>query len=316
MSIVAGYDGRSEGRDAVALAAVLARALGEPVEVACVYLTGEAVLGVTVAELEAEARRLAAEGAAALPEDVQGEGLAVAAGSPAHGLHDLAEARQPAAVVVGSSHRGAIGHVLAGNVASRLLSASPCPVAVAPRGFADRGQEPLQVIGVGFDDSAESWNALQRAAAIGVEGGAKLRLIHALEPRIAPALDPADSELLTRELHVKREHALGRAAASVSKELHAETKLALGDPVRMLMHEADAGLDLLVLGSRGYGPVRRVLLGSVSTELVRSAPCPVLVVPRSVEFDPSAGGMAAHDELSAEPARGGRGHTPAAAPPS
>jgi hypothetical protein len=37
---------------------------------------------------------------------------------------------------------------------------------------------------------------------------------------------------------------------------------------------------LLVLGSRGYGPVRRVLLGSVSGELVRGAACPVLVVPR------------------------------------
>ena len=36
-------------------------------------------------------------------------------------------------------------------------------------------------------------------------------------------------------------------------------------------------LDLLVVGSRGYGPLRRTLVGSVSDELVRTAPCPVLV---------------------------------------
>ncbi|HSS43092.1 MAG TPA: universal stress protein [Solirubrobacterales bacterium] len=42
----------------------------------------------------------------------------------------------------------------------------------------------------------------------------------------------------------------------------------------------EAGADLLVAGSRNYGPVRRVLLGSVSTQLMHRAPCPVLVVPR------------------------------------
>ena len=42
-----------------------------------------------------------------------------------------------------------------------------------------------------------------------------------------------------------------------------------------------------------------VLLGSVSTEVVRHSPCPVMVVPRSVDFDPHAGGMAARDEVAA-----------------
>ena len=41
--------------------------------------------------------------------------------------------------------------------------------------------------------------------------------------------------------------------------------------------------DLLVLGSRGYGPRRAVLLGGVSGRVVRRAACPVIVVPRAIE---------------------------------
>jgi nucleotide-binding universal stress UspA family protein len=41
------------------------------------------------------------------------------------------------------------------------------------------------------------------------------------------------------------------------------------------------GIDLLVLGSRGYGPALRTMLGSATSELMRSAPCPLLVFPRA-----------------------------------
>jgi nucleotide-binding universal stress UspA family protein len=56
-----------------------------------------------------------------------------------------------------------------------------------------------------------------------------------------------------------------------------------GDPRELLTRES-SGLDLLVVGSRGYGPLRAVLLGSVSSALVRAAASPLVVVPR-----PSAG---------------------------
>ena len=131
--------------------------------------------------------------------------------------------------------------------------------------------------------------------------GASLRLIHALQPVTAPPMAPEESARLTSELSEQREHALERAAASVSKGLHAETTMLVGDPARALEREAGEGLDLLVLGSRGYGPVRRVLLGGVSESVVRHSPCPVLVVPRSAKFDPSAGGMAAHDRADPAP---------------
>jgi nucleotide-binding universal stress UspA family protein len=53
-----------------------------------------------------------------------------------------------------------------------------------------------------------------------------------------------------------------------------------GEPAAVLA-ERSRDLDLLVVGSRGYGPVKQVLIGGVSAELMRRAACPVLIVPRS-----------------------------------
>lgn len=55
-----------------------------------------------------------------------------------------------------------------------------------------------------------------------------------------------------------------------------------GDPADVLV-ERSGSLDLLVVGSRGYGPLRHALVGNVSWAVLRSASCPVLVVPRSAD---------------------------------
>ena len=59
-----------------------------------------------------------------------------------------------------------------------------------------------------------------------------------------------------------------------------------GNPATELAY-AGNDLDLLVTGSRNYGPVRRLMLGSTSTRLVHEAPCPVLVLTRGAEADAS-----------------------------
>ena len=69
-----------------------------------------------------------------------------------------------------------------------------------------------------------------------------------------------------------------------------------GNPADVL-RERSADVDLLVLGSRGYGPLRRVFLGSVSSKVLHGSQCPVLITPRSarkpraveVETIPAAG---------------------------
>jgi nucleotide-binding universal stress UspA family protein len=59
-----------------------------------------------------------------------------------------------------------------------------------------------------------------------------------------------------------------------------ERRVEFGWPAKILLDESSKS-DLMVCGSRGYGLVRQVLLGGVSTRLVRTAACPVVVTPRS-----------------------------------
>jgi nucleotide-binding universal stress UspA family protein len=83
--------------------------------------------------------------------------------------------------------------------------------------------------------------------------------------------------------------AIRRGATSAARIANALAVHAagLGDEIRVLegapldhLAEQSRELDLLVVGSRGYGPLRRVLLGGVSGALLQTAACPVVVVPR------------------------------------
>jgi nucleotide-binding universal stress UspA family protein len=70
------------------------------------------------------------------------------------------------------------------------------------------------------------------------------------------------------------------AAAGVADGVRVEIRVALGPAREALVQACRDDVDLLVMGSRAYGPLRSVLLGSVSRHVVDHAPCPVIVVPR------------------------------------
>ena len=297
--IVVGYEDTGQGRDALAAGVALAHATADPLTLAGAYgptsVLSREELDKRAAEVGERLERVAESVRADLPSGV--EVAAVPGSSAAAALQALSEALDARALVLGSCHRGPVGRVLMGSVAERLLTGAACPVVVAPRGIAQGETQRLRTICVGFDDRAEGWTALQRAAQLAGSAGARLRVVTALPPLTGTPAAPAMPAEFVDERDRRAEIELERAVESVSKRLEAEPRLVRGYPQVVLTRQA-ADVDLLVTGSRGYGPLRRVLLGSVSTALMRSAPCSVMVVPRTAKFDPTGEGMAAEDELA------------------
>src|SRR3954468_9481840 len=99
----------------------------------------------------------------------------------ADALRDTALDLDAAAVVVGSTHRGPAGRVLAGEVAKSLLHGAPCPVAVAPRDYREPAAS-LSRIGVGFVDTAEGRGAFSTGAALARRCRATLSAYTVTEP--------------------------------------------------------------------------------------------------------------------------------------
>ena len=132
-----------------------------------------------------------------------------------------------------------------------------------------------------YDGSDEAKAALESAVNLARAFGAELELIGvaASDWYTGPALDGgvASTSCARRSRQQVRE-SLETAAAP----LGATTALRAGDPADELA-EHSAQLDLLVTGSRGYGPLRSVITGGVSGRVIRSAQCPVIVVPRGAE---------------------------------
>ena len=77
---------------------------------------------------------------------------------------------------------------------------------------------------------------------------------------------------------------LEEAAERVPARRAQPTVLRDGRPATMIADEAEKGIHLLVMGSRNYGPIRRVMAGSTAIELMRLAPCPLLVLPRGASL--------------------------------
>jgi nucleotide-binding universal stress UspA family protein len=299
-TIVVGYDGTDHGDDALALGRLLAHAIGAELTVACAYPDdplGESAAGVEVAkgiradaEQALERARAWLEGSAAAGAGAPLNGgmslRAVAGSSPSHVLHELAEEAGAEAIVVGATHHGRALRLLTGSTPDAVLDHAPCPVAVAPEGFRDHvhGTGGVRQVAVAFDGSPEAEHALAVAAAYARGADARLRLVTVVNTAAVgvyppPPLDAGSYEALA---HVAREEArskLDEAIAALGPDVRAEGAVLEGETIAALVEDS-AAEDLLFTGSGDKGPFRRVLLGSVSTHLLREASCPVVVVPR------------------------------------
>ena len=275
--IIAAVDPRANDRSAAALGALLARATRAPLIVAGAYPVDRAVDDLYPEY--ARALRFDAE------RSLSRAGATVAAvaslGSPARALHELAEREHARMLVIGASRRSTPGRAAPSAVTDRLLHGAPCPVAVAPAGFRpDAG--PLLAVGVAFNDMPDGRAALAAACELAARARATVRVLTVAEPLdrlVSGALDGVALADAERARAARAETTLQRGVDAVPHALRGGGEILSGHPAEALAAVSEP-LDLLVCGSRGYGPLQTLLVGSTAHALVRSAACPVLVVPR------------------------------------
>lgn len=303
-TIIVGVEDNDRSIDAVAFARRLASPTGARLILATAYrhdgLPSQALYPQVARRLRDGAEAIL-EGLRAGTGDVAAETRAIADSSPARALHALAEREEAALIVIGSSRRGNVGRVLAGTTAERLMHGSPCPVAVVPYDSERAGE--IKSILVAYDGTMDSKAALRAAEVAGRTLSAAVRVVRVHEPPyiglgMAGLGMPAETEYMIppAEIEHKSREEFHADVGALSRGARLLAEFVVGDPVEELAKRS-RGADLLVTGSRGYGPMRAVLLGSVSGRLVREAACPVIVVPRGVDSH--------FEQLFVEPSRNG-----------
>ena len=275
MPIITGYEDTPGGHDALVLGAQLTRLTGLGAVVATVYPADGQGLALVAKDPRwiAKARKVAAARFARARAligdgfgDVEPEFAALGPGPAAEVLIDYADEVGAAVLVVGSTGHGLLGRLAPGRTVQRLLPAAHCPVAIAPRGYRHTGSSgtaAMTTVTVAYDGSPEADRAAVVAVHLASRTGAALRFV-----TVAESPDGVEAARAVVQ----------KGIASAPVEIDALTDVYVG-PVAKALADLPERTDVLVVGSRGYRFMRRVLLGGVAGVLVRTARYPVIVVP-------------------------------------
>ena len=263
--ILVGYDPVHEDRSPIEFGLALAHLTGAPLTIAAVYadasVGGGRGRGEVTEDLAADAdmaledlrRTLATDG-------VEVDLLPIGGHSAPAALHHAVVAFDVGLLVVGVINQDRDdAEAGPGSTAERLMHGTPCPIAVVPPGWRTDG--PIKTVGVAYVGTPEGCEAVRGALTLARRTSAHLRLLSAV---------PSSGE---------------RGDLSVfgdAQGLEVEIEVSAQEPASFLI-DASSRVDLLICGSRGYGPSEAVLLGGVSREVVRHAHCPVIVLARGTE---------------------------------
>ena len=300
--VLVGIDGTPSGLEALALGSAFAVLTGSPLILGAVY--GHKVVSVDgglVWPTKEAAQEWLEQAQSRVGDIIAWSTRLIISTSPERGLVTLAKAEGARMIVLGSSRRGAIGRVLPGSTGRIVAHAAPCAVAIAPHDWRIQGPDVPLTIGAAFSDSPESRDALALAAELASAGHAPLRVLTAV--RMPSPAHPMFAATGTSYHHWSQEQRQSAetcardAVQAVASQVKTEVVVMEGDPVARLV-EASHDLDVLVVGSRRFGPLRSALLGSVSWPLIEQAACPVVVVPRGVHAE-SMGETHADDAVHA-----------------
>ena len=222
--------------------------------------------------LDEEARRIEAAGA-----DVAG--MHLREGRTQEVVVDLAEEIGADLITVGSRGLGTVERLLTGSVSEGVVHLASCPVLVMRGG--EEGSWPPKKIVVGDDGSEEARRAAEIAASIANPYGAETILLRAQPPLILTGAGSATDPRIVEDTLRREEEDLEHRADELEEVLgrRPRVKVAVGDAASAVGQEADKNDKpvLVAVGRRGMGNVKRVVLGSVSSDTLRATSGPVLI---------------------------------------
>ncbi|HEX2289338.1 MAG TPA: universal stress protein [Pseudonocardiaceae bacterium] len=283
--IVVGVDGSEVSLEAVEWAAAEAAARHRRLRVVHAFIwpllrvpMGPSTYGTPASGLRADAQRILDQAVqrarqAAPGTDVTG---VMPVGAPVAVL--LSEIEHAPLVVLGSRGLGGLSGVLVGSTGVQVVAHAPCPVIVVrPVSVATPNSLTANQLVVGVDGSSLSVAALEFGFREAVRLGIGVVAVHVTAPHV-----PGDGsvELLTEKNAPKQARLLAESLAGWQEkypDVPIRRVLLRGHAGRALT-KISKGVRLLVVGSRGLGGFRALLLGSVSHAVLHHAHCPVAVV--------------------------------------
>jgi len=210
-------------------------------------------------------------------------------GQPSEEIGRIVEEKQIDLVISATRGRSGLKRLILGSVTERLMRSLTCPLLVvrskdpAPPDPADPSIQLGKIL-IGCDFSGDSRLAVEYGLSLAQEFEAELHLVHV----IAPPTYPEFLKTGTSAAHGIQDHVLSELLTQKLQDLvpgearnwcRLHTALLEGPPYQELIEYADRqSMDMIVMGMRGHGLVRTLLLGSTTDRVVRHTPCPVLVV--------------------------------------
>ncbi|MEO7774806.1 MAG: universal stress protein [Steroidobacteraceae bacterium] len=212
----------------------------------------------------------------------------VRTGSPGRLILDTIE-QQKADILIVGPHRSR--GIVDGTIAQKILSARKCPLLIV-QGAAGAGYRKILVA---LDLSRGAAAVVRAAESLLCGADAQAVVVHAHEHHYRGVLPSASIWMPETTPDIR--YWQGETAAAVRAVLRQvsadfrryEIVIAAGNPVAAILRAIEIHQpDLLIMGTRGDGPVRRALLGSVANQLVKEVECDVMVVPRGSVAEPRA----------------------------
>jgi nucleotide-binding universal stress UspA family protein len=199
-------------------------------------------------------------------------------GSPWHELVELGIAQQVDLIVIGTHGRTGLKRLVVGSVAEKVVRHAASSVLVVR---ANPDGPTFDHVLCPVDLSEDTSQIVERAEQLAQPNGIGIDLLHALQLPLAASGDPLLADHITA-MDARATAQLERYADEVRnrKRVGVRSEVLTGNPSELILAKAeeDRTIDLIAVGSHGRTGLKRLVMGSVAENLVRHAPCSVLVV--------------------------------------